>query len=355
MTRKRGYGTIRRLSSGRYQARTWGTDGKQHTAPHTFATKQEADRWLAHHRTAIDKGDWIDNRGGRVKLDVYGPRWIDTRKVKGQPLRPRTADLYRQLFRSHISPTLGRYELRAITPALVRKWFGSLEGGVVPAKAYRLLHAMLASAVHDELIGRNPCTIRGAGQEHPPDRPMFSLEQVERIAISVDGRWRALVLMAAWTSLRLGELSELRRKDLDLDAGFVTVTKSKTDAGRRIVAIPPHIIDALREHVAAYSETGPNGLVFIGPKGAPIRRNNFSTRVWVPAATAAGLPAGSRFHDLRGFGLTLAARHGATTRELMHRAGHASPAMALRYQRAEHQRDRALAEQLSRTVLGTTP
>ncbi|GAA4301675.1 hypothetical protein GCM10023162_03010 [Klenkia terrae] len=69
--------------------------------------------------------------------------------------------------------------------------------------------------------------------------------------------------------------------------------------------------------------------------------------MWAPAAEAAGLPAGSHLHDLRGWGATVAARHGATTRELMHRLGHASPAAALRYQRAEQERDAALAAAMS--------
>lgn len=120
----------------------------------------------------------------------------------------------------------------------------------------------------------------------------------------------------------------------------------KSAAGRRTVAIPPHIIDDLAHHLETYAEPA-KGLVFSGPKGGPIRRNNFSARVWAPAAEAAELPPGSHLHDLRGWGATVAARHGATTRELMHRLGHASPAAALRYQRAEQERDAALAAAMS--------
>ncbi len=52
-------------------------------------------------------------------------------------------------------------------------------------------------------------------------------------------------------------------------------------------------------------------------------------------------------HDLRGWGATIAARHGATTKELMHRLRYASPTAALRYQRAEQERDAALAAAIS--------
>jgi hypothetical protein len=82
----------------------------------------------------------------------------------------------------------------------------------------------------------------------------------------------------------------------------------KSAAGRRAVAIPPHIIGDLEHHLAMYAQPGPQGLVFVGPKGGPIRRNNYASRVWAPAAEAAGLPAGSHLHDLRGWGATIPAR-----------------------------------------------
>jgi hypothetical protein len=92
-----------------------------------------------------------------------------------------------------------------------------------------------------------------------------------------------------------------------------------------------------------YAQPGAHGLVFVGPKDGPIRRNNFRLAGVGSSAEVAGLPAGSHLHDLGGWGATIAARHGATIKELMHRLGHPSPAAALRYQRAEQERDAALA------------
>jgi len=193
---------------------------------------------------------------------------------------------------------------------------------------------------------------------------MFTLAQVQALVDAVEDRWRALILLAAWTGLRIGELSALRREHLGLETGTVSVKSAVVDvigqgrsygppksaAGRRSVAIPPHIIGDLEHHLAMYAQPGAHGLVFVGPQGGPIRRNNFAARVWAPAAEAAGLPAGSHPQDLRGWGATMAARHGATTKELMHRLGHASPAAALRYQRAEQERDAALAAAMSAAV-----
>lgn len=118
-------------------------------------------------------------------------------------------------------------------------------------------------------------------QERSSERPMFTLAQVQALADAVEDRWRALILLAAWTDLRIGELSALRREHLDLKAGTVNVKSAvidvigqgrsygppKSAAGRRAVAIPPHIIGELEHHLSTYAEPGARGLVFRGAKG----------------------------------------------------------------------------------------
>jgi integrase len=87
-------------------------------------------------------------------------------------------------------------------------------------------------------------------------------------------------------------------------------------------------------------------LVFTGPKGAQLRRSNFS-RAWNKATTAAGL-SGFHFHDLRHTGNTLAGEAGATLRELMDRMGHASTRAALIYQHRTTHRDKIIADEISK-------
>jgi integrase len=102
-----------------------------------------------------------------------------------------------------------------------------------------------------------------------------------------------------------------------LAGGVRHVGPPKSDAGRRTVAIPPHIIPALQHHLERFSEGSPDGLVFVGPKGGALSSANFGADVWRPAVTSVGL-RGFTFHGLRGVSATLAARQGATTKELMH-------------------------------------
>ena len=226
----------------------------------TGGSPRRRPRWTA--------ADGFDPHAGKETFEAYAARWIETRLVKGRPLAPRTAELYRAQLKNHIAPALGATQLRQLEAAAVRTWYGRLTGPQGPgqitaAKCYRLLRAICTTAVEDNLIPRNPCSIRGAGQERPSERPMFTLAQVQALAGTVDDRWRALILMAAWTGLRIGELAALRREDLDLEGGTVTVKTAVVDvigeartygppksaAGKRKVAIPPHIIGALEQHM----------------------------------------------------------------------------------------------------------
>jgi integrase len=223
--------------------------------------------------------------------------------------------LYGGLLRLHMKPKLDDVAVADLTPARVRTWRKEmLDGGtgaVTVAKAYRLLKAVLNTAVDDELIRRNPCRIKGAGTERSPERPTVTIEQVYAIAGGVRPWFKALVLLAAFTGLRWGELIALRRRHLDLDGdGVIKVRGSvtevdarfiegppKSEAGRRDVAIPEVIVPELRVHLDEHAQAGADGRVFVGPTGAIPRRTNFQT-TWRKAVEAAGVP-GLHFHDLR--------------------------------------------------------
>jgi len=183
--------------------------------------------------------------------------------------------------------------------------------------------------------------------------------QVFVLADTVDPRYRALILLAVFASLRWGELAALRRTDINLDAGTVTIARSlnelpgggfrfrppKTDAGRRIVAFPAAIVPDLAWHLARFTLSADDALIFTSPAGMPMRRGNFRRRVWTKAARTACIP-GTHFHDLRHTGNNLTAQAGANLRELMERMGHSSTRAALIYLHATAQRQRTLADTL---------
>jgi integrase len=359
--RRRRFGAVRELPSGQWQARYKGPDGTMNAADHTFPNKTDAEVWLTLKEAEILNGDWINPDAGRVLFDKYAAAWIEERPG----LRPKTVKLYRYLLRHHLSPAFGSKTVADINEARVRRWRkGLLDTGVsavTTAKAYRLLKAVLNTAAADGLIRRNPCRIKGAGSEESPERPLLTIAQVYALADAIDARYRALVLLGTFGSLRWGELAALRRCDIDLTnltirverqltetrSGGLAFGPPKSKAGRRTVSFPGIIVPELREHLAAYVGQDDDALIFTSPTGTPMRHSNFYRRFWLKALAKEGLK-GVHFHDLRHAGNTLTADAGANLRELMDRMGHSTTRAALIYLHSTDKRQRTLADAIDR-------
>lgn len=237
-------------------------------------------------------------------------------------------------------------------------------GPTALAQAYRLLRAILNAAVRDGVIGMNPCRLRSAGAPKPA-RPSRSLtvSEVQALAGAVPARYRVLILVLAFGGLRFGEATALRRRDLGVDGSTVRVERSvryisgawlvgppKSEAGRRTVALPGSVAAALVDHLAQFVPGADDALVFGTASGNFLAGSNFG-RTCNRAVTECDLPP-VRVHELRHTGASLAAATGASTAELMHRLGHASPSAALIYQHATTNRDTEIARALDELTIG---
>lgn len=140
--RRRRFGAIRRLPSGRYQARYPGPDGVMRPAPFTFETTGDADDWLAEKRTEIRRGEWQDPDAGSVNFRDYALTWVDERGLSAT-----TEELYLRLLRLHLLPTFEEYDLEEITAPRVRTWrmerLKATGAKTTVAKSYRLLKAIM--------------------------------------------------------------------------------------------------------------------------------------------------------------------------------------------------------------------
>jgi integrase len=332
--------------------------------------------------------------------------------------------LYRWLLGKHIVQYIGGVQIGKMSSALVREWRAKLlEGGVsvsMAAKAYRLLRAIMTTAVEDDgILSRNPCRVKGAGDEHAAERPVLTVAQLFDLADRVgmrpvgnirktpdgyrlrfarhgvmrtsperyatraaavralwkmagdgradatqDRRYRALVLLATFASLRWGEVSALTRADLDLKARSVRIRAAyverstgplvlgppKSRAGRRVVGIPAVIIPDLERHLAVYVKNEPGALVFAGIMGGPLRRSGFNRLSgWPHVVEALGMP-GLHFHDLRHTGNQFAANSGAGLRDLMARMGHDSERAAMIYQHEARGADKTITDAIDAHV-----
>src|SRR6201996_2485530 len=174
----RRFGNVRKLPSGRYQARYPGPDGQMRNAPETYTRKADAEKALVIIEGQLMSGNWTDPERGKAKLGDYAATWITQRPG----LRPRTVDLYRWLLGKHITPYIGGVQVGKLSAALVREWRTKLlANGVsvsMAAEAYRLLPALMTTAVDDGVLPRNPCRPRGGGDEHAAERPGLTGGQV---------------------------------------------------------------------------------------------------------------------------------------------------------------------------------
>lgn len=354
-TRKRraGTGAVRQLASGRWQARYPDADGVLRPAPDTFDTKLDAVAWL-------DGTAWLEDDSPARPNPLFGPyadTWLEQRELK-----PRTRDHYRKLLDAWVLPELAELRLSQLTPSRVRSWYAALDSSAptMRAHAYDLLRTILTTAVEDDLLDAHPCRVRGAGSARKVhETRVASLAELEAIVAAIPARYRVMVLLAAWCAMRFGELAELRRGDVDLEAGVIRIRRAvvrvrgevivgtpKSAAGTRTVTIPPHLLPVIAEHLEQHTGVQPGDLLFPGSRSGEQLRPSALYRVWYPARAAAGRPD-LTFHDLRHTGATLAAATGATLADLMARLGHSTSSAAMRYQHSTPDRDRAIAEALS--------
>ena len=220
----------------------------------------------------------------------------------------------------------------------------------------------MATAEDDGYIEANPCRIRGAGVTRAAHKTTpATVAEIETITAKMPERLQLSVTCASWLAMRLGEILELRRGDVDPDAAVVRVRRAlvrvggtlqtdtpKSTAGVRDIAIPPNLIERFRDHLVLHVGPGEDALLF--PSSADPTRWHQSKRLYEhyrEARAAAGRPD-LRWHDLRHSGAVLAALTGASLAELMGRLGHSTPHAALRYQHVASGRDQAVAAAMSR-------
>lgn len=364
------FGTVETLPSGRHRARYRGPDGRRYTAPTLFLTKRDARGWLSLRHADIIRGAWMPPGAAErpqhtLTFKTYAHTWLTQRDLKD-----RTREHYGKLLNVHIVPRFGPLPIASITADDVRAWHAAM-GADTPtlrAHAYGLLRTIMGTAASDGKIAVNPCVIRGAGTARRIHkiRPA-SLDEIAAIAGEVPEPYRAMVLLAAWCALRFGELTELRRRDIiiveDAPEGYgivrveravvrvgegFQVTSPKSDAGRRDVEIPPHLLPVLKDHLAVFVGPDRDALLFPAMRGghlAPATMNR-----WFYRARAVAGREDLRWHDLRHSGAVLAAATGATLAELMARLGHSTPQAAMRYQHAAQGRDRQIAKLLSKMI-----
>ena len=384
---RRGFGNIRRLPSGRYQATYAGPDQQRHSAPTTFSAKIDAEGWLSSERRILESHQWtspVQRQAERERamraaelntFREFAMRWLEG---KSRSIGAQTKSSYRTSLEIHLLPTFGDRRLDEISEEDVEGWYYGY-GDRTPtarAHAYQVLKGVMLAASEASVINRNPCRIKGGHRTAPEhEQEILTFGELQRLYEAMPEHHRALVLLSGLGGLRLGEALALRLRDIDLSRGTVSVrgsiiedsgsirrsSRTKTPAGLRTLHLPRQAVEALRHHLTQFPVQGRDNLVFRNSKNGPLRHQTIYGRGpsprtsgdlqrkaygWYAARESIGRPT-LKFHDLRHTAATLAARSGATPKEVMVRLGHTSLTVAMRYQGADADRDRQTAERLA--------
>ncbi len=364
MATRKNWGAIRKLPSNRFQASYVGPDGIRHNAPDTFRTKTDASNWLTAIRAEIQDGTWVaapletmevsaeENSG--TLFGEYALRHIDVQtNSRGELLRESTKALYRRLLKTNLKSFLGQ-DLQVISKPQVDSWYaGMVATGkkTTASKAYKLLSAILKRAVEEGEIAKNPCGIRGAHAAttgKTVDIP--TAEEVAAIANAIGPEFKTFVLVAAYGGFRFGELTELRRKDVNpvekggqvsyefrvrravtsVDGSFV-VDKPKSEKSVRDVPMSPALTASINNHLFNSVPEDPEALLFPASAGGHLPHYVF-IKAWNRAVRKAGISReGITPHSLRHFAGTHYHMAGATIPELMAWLGDSSISAVERY------------------------
>ncbi|MCW2599352.1 MAG: traSA:integrase fusion protein [Frankiales bacterium] len=325
---------VEQLPSGRHKAVYRDDTGQRFSK--TFAKKADARRWLAAADSDRARGQWVDPRGGAMLLEDWAGLWFASRTV-----RPSTHANDQARYRNHLQPAFGEVPLKDLSPIRIRTFVAQLGVRRAPGTVrhvHALLSTMLSDAVEEGLLLTNPCRKTTLPRAPKTEAVYLSPAQLELLAAAIDPHYRCLLLTAAGTGMRWGELTGLRRDRLDLlrrrlriDQTLVDINgelsfgQPKTRGSARTVTLPDPVLQALSAHLVGHA----TDLVFTSPEGEPLRRSNFYHRVWIPAVRAARLQPAPRFHDLRHTHVALLIAAGVPIKAIQERPGHASIVMTM--------------------------
>ena len=278
---------VRRAPSGKWQAR-WRDPGGRHQVK-TFRLKADAERFLVSIEDAKNRRAYHDPNAGRETLGAF---WQEVRATFSRTgrLSERTLVAYDEIWRLYLEPGLGSHPLNAISRADVEDVVAGATSAPRARDVHKVLRAILGRAVKAGKIATNPAAgIELPKIEHHEPRTL-SGDELGRLVDAMPDRWKAFVLVAAYSSLRFSELVALRVDRLELprnrlrveekitEAGHLIAGAPKTERSRRTVTLPEFVTYAFAEHLRTYPP-GPDRLVFTMPEGGPVRRQNFYHRV----------------------------------------------------------------------------
>ena len=329
-------GTIRRIkhSTGKtvWQARWRDPIGKQRNK--NFERKVDAERHLTTMESRKLVGDYVDPQLGRIRFSEWCQQ-VEGTHIRG---RPSTRERDKWLLRGLVRPTFDDIPIGSVRPVTIQQWLAELtDRGYAPSTirmAYQVLARIFNAAVESGLLTRTPCRGARLPKRERTEMRFLAPDEITQLADAIHPRYRALVLTAAYSGARIGELAALDldhyeplRKTIRIERtlsevnGYISIVEPKTRASIRAITLPTWLVEALAEHLASWPVSD-NRILFAAPEGGYLRRS-FRSRFWKPAVVeSVGEPM--RLHDLRHTHVALLIGQGVHPSIIASRLGHTS-------------------------------
>ena len=363
---------------GRHYGYYRDAQGKKRSVP-SSTSKRLALKAAQDKEAEIRNGTWFTPGAGKKTLnDYFTEQWLPNRLGE-----KRTLASYDTNWRMSIRDSIGNLPLEKIEPAVVQRWvIEQQKAGVTPAtiKArYKTLATILGakkgvSAVRDRLIQNTPCEGIDLPTVDKREVDLYSVEEYDQLARHAAEWIQPVMLLAAETGMRWGELMGLQVNDFSEDFRIVSVRRTMLEIGikhtgngtpyeikprpkgvrQRHFAIDPEVGHAMAAMVRArhlfpsdrlFSKLDKNGHVIRTPEwpaGLPLGRSHMRSE-WMEMHRRAGLRL-RRFHDLRGSHISWLLAGGADIATVMKRVGHEQMSTTQVYVDAMHDADvRALS------------
>jgi integrase len=272
-----------------------------------------------------------------VTFSAFAAEWISN-----QLWRPSTAVRVEAIVTNHLEPRFGSRAMASVTPsqAMIKSLSETMAPGTIRG-VHSVLSAIYRTAVRDRVVAQSPCTddIRLPESAQRLVEPL-TLDQVEAVADAVGSLYRPLVVLGAGAGLRVGEALgmpgggiDFPRRQLSVTQQSVTVRRvttiaePKTKTSVRTIPLADAVLAELASHLEG-RQSRPDDLLVADKDGSPIPQNRFS-QTWARAVKRAGLPAGTRFHDLRHTYASALIASGCSVKVVQAHLGHRSAAVTL--------------------------
>ncbi len=304
-------------------------------------TRTAAQKLLNIRLAEVQRGEWQGKQS--IGFTELTQSWME--KDARPRLKPQSLDRYQQFLRLHILPVLGQYQAHEIDLEILQGFTAVLlqELSVSHVKSIvAVTRAILRKGYEWGYVKANPADMRISYPRHTPKKiDPLTPEEIHALLAQASQKWCAVLVVAIWTGLRVGEIQAMKWNNLDWKASEYYVEENltrrrgfgdpKTPSAASSVLLSPFVIDTLRQHkqrqaalkLAQGSDYKDAGFIFTTDQGGPYGYNQITKWGLERTLEDAGLRR-ITFHQLRHTCASLLISKGANIKSVQRQLRHAT-------------------------------